>query len=101
MESNIKNQQCSGVDLHLAEPHFDEEATLLSARPVVPLREVRPETRSGRRSALGLAMAISVMAGALGATLIYKQRGQKQAGIVETATEVSEPKAQPPSGAGG
>src|SRR5882724_7342546 len=95
MESNIKNQRSSGADLHLAEPHFDEEATLLSARPVVPLCEVR-ETRSGRRLALGLAMAISVMAGALGATLIYKQSGQKQAtGIVETATEVSEPKAQP------
>jgi hypothetical protein len=102
MESNIKHQQSSRADLHLAEPHFDEEATLLSARPVVPLREVRPETRSGRRLAFGLAMAISVMAGALGATLIYKQRGQKQAtGIVKTATEVSEPKAQPLSGAGG
>lgn len=102
MESNIKNQQSSGADLHLSEPHFDEEATLLSARPVVPLREVRLETRSGRRLALGLAMAISVMAGALGATLIYKQRGQKQAtGIVERATGVSGPKAQPLSGAAG
>jgi hypothetical protein len=102
MESNIKNQQPSGADLHLSEPHFDEEATLLSARPVVPLHDVGREAHSGRRFALGLAMAISVMAGALGATLIYRQRGQKQApGIVETATEVSEPKAQPLSGAGG
>lgn len=101
MESNIKNQQSSGADLHLSEPHFDEEATLLSARPVVPLRDVRPETRSGRRLALGLAMAVSVMAGALGATLIYRQRDQKQGtGIVETATAVTEPKA-PLSGAGG
>jgi len=101
MESNIKNQQSSGTDLHLSEPHFDEEATLLSARPVVPLRDVTPETRSGRRLALGLAMAVSVMAGALGATLIYKQRGQKPAtGIVETATAVPESKT-PLSGAGG
>jgi cytoskeletal protein RodZ len=102
MESNIKNQQSSGADLNLSEPHFDEEATLLSARPVVPLRDVRPKTRSERRLVLGLAMAISVMAGVLGATLIYKQRGQKQAtGTVETATEASEPKAQPLSGAAG
>lgn len=102
MESNIKNQQSSGADLHLSEPHFDEEATLLSARPVVPLHNVGPEAHSGRRFALGLAMTISVMAGALGATLIYRQRGQKQAtGIVETATEVSEPRAQPLAGAGG
>jgi len=102
MESNIKNQPSSGADLYLSEPHFDEEATLLSARPVVPLRDVRPETGSGRRLALGLAIAISVMAGALGATLIYRQRGQKQAtGIVETATRGSEPKAQTLFGAGG
>lgn len=102
MESNIKNQQSSGADLHLSEPHFDEEATLLSARPVVPLHDVRPKTRSERRLVLGLAMAISVMAGVLGATLIYKQRGQKQAtGTVETATEMSEPKVQPLSGPGG
>jgi len=102
MESNIKNQQSSGADLHLSEPHFDEEATLLSARPVVPLHDVRPKTLSERRLVLGLAMAISIMAGVLGATLIYKQRGQKQAtGTVETATEVSEPKPQPLSGVGG
>ena len=102
MESNIKNQQSSGADLHLSEPHFDEEATLLSARPVVPLHDVSPKTLSERRLVLGLAMTISVMAGVLGATLIYKQRGQKQAtGTVETATEVSEPKPQPLSGVGG
>jgi hypothetical protein len=102
MESNIKNQQSSGADLHLSEPHFDEEATLLSARPVVPIRDVRPEAHSGRRFALGLAMTISLIFGALGATLIYRQRGPKQAtGIVETATQVSESKAQPLSGAGG
>ena|SRR5882672_8880356 len=102
MESNMKNQQSSGADLHLSEPHFDEEATLLSARPVVPLHDVSPKTLSERRLVLGLAMAISVMAGVLGATLIYKQRGQKQAtGTVEMATEVSEPKPQPLSGVGG
>jgi hypothetical protein len=30
----------TGLDLPLAEPHFDDEATVLSARPVVPLDEV-------------------------------------------------------------
>lgn len=99
MESNITDQQYFGTDLQLTEPHFDEEATLLSARPVVPLGNVRAEARSGRaqarsgrRLAFGLAMVVAVLAGAFGAALIYKQRGQKQAtAIVDTGTPVPEP----------
>lgn len=105
MESNITDQQYFGTDLQLTEPHFDEEATLLSARPVVPLGDVRAKARSGRRLAFGLAMVVAVMAGAVGATLIYKQRGQKQTtAIVETGTPLPEravPEGQPLSGAGG
>jgi len=105
MESNITDQQYFGANLQLSEPHFDEEATLLSARPVVPLGDVRAEARSGRRLAFGLAMVVAVMAGAFGATLIYMQRGQKQAtAIVETGTPLPEPtvpQGQPLSGAGG
>jgi len=92
MESNITDQQYFGTDLQLSEPHFDEEATLLSARPVVPLGDVRAAARSGRRLAFGLAMVVAVMAGAFGATLIHKQSGQKQAtAIVETGTPLPEP----------
>ena len=71
--------------LPLAEPHFVEEATLLSARPVVPLQEIRAEERSGKRLVFGVAMACSLMAGALGATLIYKRHGQKQAAAILSA----------------
>ena len=39
MESEIANAE-TGPELPLAEPHFDDEATLLSARRVVPLDEV-------------------------------------------------------------
>jgi hypothetical protein len=39
MESEITNAE-TGLELPLAEPHFDDEATLLSARRVVPLDEV-------------------------------------------------------------
>jgi len=39
MESELTNAE-TGSELPLAEPHFDDEATLLSARPVVPLDEV-------------------------------------------------------------
>jgi hypothetical protein len=69
----------------LNEPHFDEEATVLSARPVVPLKEIRTRENSKKRLAFGAAMLFSVMVGALGATLIFRQRGQKQMPVaVET-----------------
>jgi hypothetical protein len=42
MESEITNPE-TGLELPLAEPHFDDEATLLSARRVVPLDEVSSE----------------------------------------------------------
>jgi hypothetical protein len=109
MESNITDEQYFGTDLQLSEPHFDEEATLLSARPVVRLSDVRTEAGSGKRLAFGLAMVIAVMAGAFGASLIYKQRGQKEAtAIVESgpplpqsAVSPTVARAQPLSGAEG
>src|SRR5512132_779890 len=108
MESNITNQQYFGTDSQLSEPHFDEEATLLSARPVVRLSDVRTEARSGKRLAFGLAMVIAVMAGAFAASLIYKQRGQKEATAIMTgpplpqaAVSPTVARAQPLSGAGG
>jgi hypothetical protein len=109
MKSNITDEQYLGTDLQLSEPHFDEEATLLSARRVVPLSDVRTEARSGKRLAFGLAIVIAVMAGAFGASLVYNQRGQKEAtAIVETGPTLPQPavaptvaRAQPLSGANG
>ena len=66
----------------LTEPHFDEEATVLSAQPVVPLRKIAAKERSGKRLALGLTVMFSLLVGALGGALIYKQRGQKQSTAV-------------------
>jgi hypothetical protein len=49
MESEMTTAE-SGLELPLAEPHFEDEATVLSARPVVPLDEVEsfPERRPSR-----------------------------------------------------
>lgn len=104
MESNINDQQYLGADLQLSEPHFDEEATVLSARPVVPLHEVRAGARSGRRLGFGLAILVALLVGAFGATLIYQQRGQKEGKtIAESASSISEPAVQegPVAGASG
>jgi len=85
MESNIINEGYFEEAVPLGEPHFDEEATLLSARPVVPLQEIKAEERSRKRLIVGFAMACSLMMGALAATLIYKQRSQAQSAAVSTA----------------
>jgi hypothetical protein len=85
MEPNITNQQYFSTDLQLSEPHFDDEATVLSARRVVPLGDANVKTPPGKRLAFGLAMALAVLAGVLGASVFY-YRGQKQApSTVETA----------------
>ncbi|HEV2830208.1 MAG TPA: hypothetical protein VGW76_21595 [Pyrinomonadaceae bacterium] len=84
MELNTTSQ--TDLEIPLSEPHFDEEATLLSAQPVVPLEEIVAEERSGKWLMFGAAMVFSLVVGALGGTLIYKQRAHKQStAIVDTA----------------
>jgi hypothetical protein len=87
MEENI-TQDRSRAEVPLNEPHFDEEATLLSARPVVPLEEVKAEEGSRRRLVFVFSILIALAAGALGGTLLYKY--QKSAPAVQTATPVDE-----------
>lgn len=72
----------------LSLPHFDEEETLQSARPVVPLHEVRGEERSKRRFLLGAALALAGLLGAATASLIYSNHEQTEsASTVETNRE--------------
>jgi len=103
MESNIVNEEYFEDDLALGEPHFDEEATLLSARPVVPLQEIKQEEHSRKRLIVGLAMACSLMMGAVVATLIYKRGGQEQSAAISTAVPgaagivVDDPVSPPPT----
>jgi hypothetical protein len=65
-------------------PHFDEEATVLSARPVVPLQEVEAKNRSRNNLILGLILTLAVIAGALGAALVYQQRSKDRVVAGET-----------------
>jgi len=78
------NEEYFEGTMPLGEPHFDEEATLLTARPVVPLQEIKAEERSRKRLIVGLAMACSLIMGALAATLIYKQPGQAEPTAIST-----------------
>jgi hypothetical protein len=84
MQSNRTKQQYSGG--LLSEPHFDDEATLLSARQVVLLNEIKAAERSSSRLTLGLTLVVAVLVGAFGATLIYRQQMQAPATAnIETA----------------
>ncbi|HSS21898.1 MAG TPA: hypothetical protein VLL54_17630 [Pyrinomonadaceae bacterium] len=85
MKANTNNDEIAVDDLSLSEPHFDDERTLLAAQPVVPLQEIKATELRGRRSTLGVAIFCSLLVGFLSATVIYKQRSQKPAEIINSA----------------
>jgi hypothetical protein len=85
MDSNTNEQDLSQAEIQLDEPHFDE-ATLLSARPVVPLEVVEAKSRSINRLLVGSAILLALLVGVLGATFIYKSRWRAQT-TRATATE--------------
>lgn len=71
MEKNYSptDQSAVAFDRALSLPHFDEDATLLSAQPVVPLREVNAKMRF-RRAILGLTVVAAILVGAISGTLL-------------------------------
>ena len=77
MEADIRKPDFTQGEIALVEPHFDEESTLLSARPVVPLEEVRSEGRSRRRLMFGVALVVALVVGLVVGTLIFKQGYQQ------------------------
>jgi hypothetical protein len=83
-EYTVTNQSAS-LSEPLSLPHFEEERTLLAARPVVPLEEVKKQTLKQRWLCV-LAIVAAVLVGALGLTLIvYKETlPTRQAAITET-----------------
>jgi cytoskeletal protein RodZ len=84
-------QRFTRTEVRLDEPHFDEEATLLSAQPVVPLVEVQAKTRSKARFALALAIGGGLVIGLLAATLIYRYIGANERQVVETTAVTEQP----------
>ncbi len=85
----MKEPEIFRAEIPLVEPHFDEEATVLNARPVVPLETVRAASRSRRTLFLVLALTGALMMGAVGGTLIYKQRATNRGEVVSQPAEQS------------
>ena len=74
-------------------PDFDDERTLLSARPVVPLNEIDAKVRRKRHWFLGGAFAIAIMLGAASALVASYLRLRNVPSV--TTSEVSEPDVAP------
>ena len=103
---DITDQQSFGADLPLAEPHFDEEATVLSARRVVPLERVVARARFTRALVVGLTFAGAVVVGMLAAGIYYSRLNGNSSntlantetipsGVQARATETDHPKTPP------
>ena len=74
-------------------PKFDDERTLLSARPVVPLNEIDAKVRRKRHWFLGGAFALAMMLGAASALVASYLRLRNVPSV--TTSEVSEPGVAP------
>jgi hypothetical protein len=68
------------------EPHFDDERTLMSARPVVPLEKIEAKARHRRQWFLGGAFAIAMVLGAASALVASYL---KLRNVPQIATELS------------
>jgi type IV secretory pathway VirB10-like protein len=77
-----------------AEPHFDDERTLLSARPVVPLQKIEAKVRHRRQWFLGGAFAVAMMLGAATALVAsyLKHRNVPQAAV---ESSIAQPEVAP------
>lgn len=87
MDANLEQPDFIRAEVSLREPHFDEEATMLSARPVVPLERVKSQIRSRRTVFFVIAVVGALLMGAVGGTMLFKQRAiQSNVANTETLT---------------
>lgn len=86
MSSTTSDQRLIDARATLPEPHFDEEATVLSARPVVPLDEVRSSAARNfvaRPWVLGLGLAGALLIGVFATALFYSKSNEDNSRLFE------------------
>ncbi len=82
----------------LAEPHFDDEATIVSARQVVPIAEAKVVERSRRLLSVIPILIGAAVFGALGALAVnYYERAQRSAMASAPRSEINPQTNQPPT----
>ena len=98
-QEDISSQEPQNLPEALSLPHFDEEATLLSARPVIPLHEVRAVTRSKRRLNFGWSVVVGILLGGIGASLFFTPRYNSTSNVAQENSV--DPSSTSPEGSGG
>ncbi len=85
MSSITSDQEFLNAKANLSEPHFDQEATVLSARPVVPLEEVASNSGNfwKRPWVLGLGLAGALLVGVFATAIYYSQSKQDDSSLFE------------------
>ena len=82
----------------LPSPHFDDEATIVSARQVVPIARARVVERSRALLSVVPILIGSAVFGALGALAVnYYERGQRNALASAPRSEINQKANQPPT----
>jgi len=84
------------MNVPVTPPDFDDERTLLSARPVVPLNEIDAKVRRKRHWVLGGAFAIAMMLGAASA-LVASYLRLRNVPTAAATSEVSAEQGVPPA----
>src|SRR5882724_1552789 len=80
----------------LPAPHFDDEATIVSARQVVPIAQARVVERSRALLSIVPFLLAAVVFGALGALGVnYYENHQRRAVVSAANSEISPPVTQP------
>jgi hypothetical protein len=90
--SNLANET-EGSNGQLSGPHFDDEATLLSAQRVVPFHKLTDKTNSNWNLLFGATLAAALMIGAVGG-VIYARLEGTPVSKDETTERVAEPALQ-------
>jgi hypothetical protein len=88
MQSNITNEQFSSY-ASLSEPHFDDEATVLSARPVVPIEELTTKAGFSRPWVFGFAVAGALLLGVVATAFYYSRFSKIEGAHVANLANVS------------
>ena len=84
--------------MRVQQPHFDDELTVLSAQPVVPLEQIEAKVKHRRRWFLGSAFAVAMLLGAASALVsaYFKLRGAPEPEI-QSLSVLSVPEPTPES----
>ena len=91
MQTTVNN---SRDELESMEPHFNDERTIRSAQPVVPLNTVVKERRQGRLL-LGAAFVIACLLGSTAALALIRLRQPSVVADKSEATEATDAKVEP------